>query len=145
MSAQQAKKRVASPAEASLQVAVPNPPKKPKLDVTGETSNVNTDFRNRVARAYGTIVDHEAFEGIIEQLPLEIQSGEGERSGHQAPFDQELYKVSMAETGRYKCAGNMMWLSMQWSPMPNVHLRHVAIPMLKDHYFKRPCVFLGRL
>lgn len=117
--------------------------KKQRLAIGGLSANVNTEYYTTLAQAYNTIVDHAVFDDILDCAPCAITDGAGENSGHEAPFDQSQFEVSIREKGHYKCGFNLMMIDWLWSPTPRVPVRMGAIRQLREHFFQHPGIFPG--
>jgi hypothetical protein len=117
-----------------------------KLDLPIEKmGSVNVTHLKNMIDNISTILDHPVFEDVATAAPRAIKASDGMGSGHQAVYDEKQFVVAMAETGRYKCAGNLLWLDYFWTATPKVPLRASSISSLKNHYFATPVPYPGEL
>ena len=93
---------------------------------------VNGTLYKQLADNVATVMDHKLFKKIESHAPLAVDKG-----GHQAPYNEDDFLVSIKENGMHKCGFNLFMLNLSWSPTPGVPLADMRVDTFIDYYFKK--------
>ena len=103
-----------------------------------EPSHANRDLLHQLADDITVITSHTLFANIQEQGAAAIDAQKKEYSGHQAAFDAVACAISLISQGKYKCGGNVFWISQLWSASPGIPINPSSVDRICDYYLGTP-------
>eukprot|EP00959_Pyramimonas_sp_CCMP1952_P464595 9486886-Pyramimonas_sp.AAC.2 len=105
-------------------------------------SSFNVEYKVKKEAAITTIIEHPAFNGVVDADALSIAANNGDgpaqMSGHMAPFNQKDYELSMSRHGTYTAGCNIMHLDLWYKPQGDIPINKTAVESLTTFFFDKP-------